>query len=178
METAVVMLRGVNVSGRNRLPMDDLRRLVADLGCRDVETYIQSGNVVCRVARPVDELGPALAAGLESELGLTVPVIVRTGNDPAGVVRSNPLLAEGADPGFLHVTFLSAEPGADRVGGLDGRATGDDTFRLVGREVFLSCPGGYGNTKLTNALCERVLGVQATTRNWRTVERLAAMADR
>jgi hypothetical protein len=80
----------------------------------------------------------------------------------------NPFAKDGREPTTLHVTFLAGSPDRSRVGDLDSRQSEPDEFRVVGREVYLHCPGGYGRTKLTNAFFEKRLGVAATTRNWKT----------
>jgi len=176
------LLRSVNVGGRNRLPMADLRALVESLGFKDVTTHLQSGNVVFsggggagsdRVA------ARSIQDRIAADVGLAVPVLVRTGTQLAQVVRSTPYGGLGVDPKTLHVTFLDSEPGPDGVRALVGRADdfGVDRFEVIGREVHLHCPGGYGETKLSNGYLERRLGVTATTRNWRTVTALADLAD-
>jgi uncharacterized protein (DUF1697 family) len=171
------MLRGVNVSGRNRLAMEDLRALVADAGGTDVETYIQSGNAVFRSRRSPSVLIAALESGLEGALGTRVPVLVRTKDELEGLTKTNPFIARREDVGVLHVTFLGAAPDAEAVAAAQARSVGgSDEFEVVGRQVYLRCPDGYGNTKLTNAFFEKTLGSVATTRNWRTVTKLLSMA--
>ena len=162
------MLRAVNVGGR-KLAMSDLRRLTETAGGRDVETYLQSGNVVFRgSARVVRALEQAIGA----ELGLEVPVLLRSADDLAALVAAKPYDAEGAQ---VSVTFLAAAPANDAVAAIDPAAYGADRFVVNGREVYLHTPNGYGRSKLTNAFWERKLGVAATTRNWNTVLALAQM---
>ncbi|HVB09541.1 MAG TPA: DUF1697 domain-containing protein [Bacillota bacterium] len=160
--TYVALLRGVNVGGRV-LRMEELRSVCASLGLAEARTYIQSGNVVFR--------GEA-ADGTRLAKALAVPVLLRTTEEMAAVVAANPFPGQGADPKRLHVTFLAAEPTREAP----AADSGPDEFILAGREVYLHCPGGYGETKLHNAFFERRLGVTATTRNWATVQKLAEMA--
>jgi uncharacterized protein (DUF1697 family) len=174
--TMVAMLRGVNVSGRNRLSMDDLRGLVEAAGGRDVRTYIQSGNAVFGSRRSTAALAGSLEKALEGVLGNRVPVLVRTGDELERVVHANPFVPAGEDPGVLHVTFLGTVPDPGAVASALTRPAGDDGFQVVGRQVYLRCPGGYGNTKLTNTFFEKALGSEATTRNWRTVTKLVELA--
>jgi uncharacterized protein (DUF1697 family) len=174
--TLVAMLRGINVSGRNRLSMEDLRALVVAAGGRDVRTYIQSGNAVFGSRRSPAALATSLEKALEDALGTRVPVLVRTEDELEGVVRANPFVAAGEDPGVLHVTFLGAVPDPEAVATALTRPAGDDEFRVIGRQAYLRCPGGYGNTKLTNTFFERTLRSEATTRNWRTVTKLVELA--
>jgi uncharacterized protein (DUF1697 family) len=171
------MLRGINVSGRNALAMDDLRTLINEVGGTNVQTYIQSGNTVFRSRRSPSALIGSLESGLEGILGATVPVLVRTKDELDGVIKANPFVSRGEDAGFLHVTFLGAAPDPETVAPAAQRKADGDEFRVVGREVYLFCPNGYGNTKLTNAFFEKKLGSVATTRNWKTVTKLVSMAQ-
>jgi len=175
--TYVAMLRGINVSGRNALAMDDLRALIADVGGTDVRTYIQSGNAVFRSRRSPSAIIRSLEGGLESILGPTVAVLVRTKDELDGVIKTNPFVRRREDVGSLHVTFLGAAPDPESVVAAAQRRIDGDEFQVVGREVYLFCPHGYGKTKLTNTLFEKKLGSTATTRNWKTVTTLVSMAE-
>ncbi len=178
METFVLLLRGINVGGRNRLPMADLCSLVGGLGATDVRTHLQSGNVVCSAGGPASGLAGSLSAALREQRGLTVPVVVRTARAWSAMVAANPFAAEPDAPGSLHVTFLDGVPGADGVAGLEAASStfAPDRFAVVGPDVFLHVPGSYADTGLQNAVLERRLGRTATTRNWRTVRALADLA--
>jgi uncharacterized protein (DUF1697 family) len=176
MTTYVAMLRGINVSGRNTLAMEDLRALVTAAGGRDVRTYIQSGNAVFDSRRSSSAIVTALRRGLEGVLGSGVLVLVRTKEELDAVIDTNPFVHRGEDPKVLHVTFMGEAPGADAVAGALTRSDADE-FRVIGREVYLFCPNGYGKTKLTNTFFEKRLGSEATTRNWTTVTKLAEMAS-
>jgi uncharacterized protein (DUF1697 family) len=171
------MLRGVNVGARNKIKMKDLEALFGDLGHTSVVTYIQSGNVVFKAR---SKSPTALARGIEErlarDLGLEVTVLVRTKDDLAGVVRGNPFLRAGADTARLHVTFLAEKPDAALARAVEGFDAGADELKVVGREVFLHCPDGYGNTKLNNGFLEKKLDTRATTRNWNTVMKLLELA--
>ncbi len=171
------MLRGVNVGGHNRLAMTDLRDLLSTLGFGDVVTYVQSGNAVFTGSGSPAVVARAIADRIAADLGLEVPVIARSGHHLLEVVEGNPLAGLDADPKALHVTFLSEPPDPDRVAELVALAGrfGADRFEVIGQEVYLHCPRGYGVTKVGNTFLERRLGVTATTRNWRTVLTLAAM---
>ena len=177
MTTYVAMLRGINVSGRNKLAMEDLRTLVASVGGTRVRTYIQSGNAVFDSRRSPSSLVGLLQGELKGALGSEVPVLVRTKEELALVIDVNPFVRRGQDAASLHVTFLGDAPGADAVAAAGQRGPDDDEFQVVGREVYLRCPNGYGTTKLTNAFFEKKLGSEATTRNWKTVNTLAAMTQ-
>jgi len=178
MGTFVVMLRSINVGGRNRVAMADLKTLLTSLGFTNVATYLQSGNIVCSGRSGPRAVARTIAGGIEQTLGLSVPVVVRTDRELAGLLRDNPLAHLEDDPTKLHVTFLDRAPDPDRVERLESEAERfrPDRLTVVGADVFLHCPGGYGETRLNNGFLERQLGVTATTRNWRTVEALAGLA--
>ena len=168
----VALLRGVNVAGTNKVKMDELRRLFADLGHTEVGTYLQSGNVVFADDAPGDDR-TGLAAGIEKaiadRMGLTVTVLLRTRAELEKVLAANPYLDRETDPAKLPVTFLAEAPDPERAAALSIPAGETGVFTLIGREVYLHTPDGYGRTKLNNAFLERKLGVAATTRNWKSV---------
>jgi len=171
----VAMLRGINVSGRNRLAMADLRSLVVDAGGQDVQTYIQSGNAVFTSRSSPSAVVTALQSKLRDALGTSVPVLVRTKEELEVVIETNPFVAT-KDPKTLHVTFMGAVPDPAAVESAATKRADADELRVVGREVYLHCPDGYGNTKLTNAFFEKRFGSEATTRNWTTVTKLVELA--
>jgi uncharacterized protein (DUF1697 family) len=184
MTAYVAMLRSINVGGRNRVAMADLEALVVSLGFDRVTTYLQSGNIVFTGPGTPVTTARVLEQGLDAELGLDVPVIVRSHAQFRRILDGSPYAGPGVDPTTLHVTFLATSPkpeprrrlaGVAEAGASDG-TFGDDRFELAGDSVYLHCPGGYGKTKLNNAFFERRLGVTATTRNWRTVTALADLA--
>src|SRR5579863_9303243 len=136
MPTYVAMLRGVNVGGRTKLPMADLRAALVDMGFEDVATYIQSGNVVFRASSSPATLPAAIEEGIEAAFGLAVAVVLRTSTQLAAVVGHNPLTTGGRDPAKLHVTFLASKPSAARVARVDTAAFLPDELRVVGREAY------------------------------------------
>ncbi|MBU6429235.1 MAG: DUF1697 domain-containing protein [Cyanobacteria bacterium REEB65] len=174
---AIALLRGINVGGKNSLPMRDLIQLFEDLGGIDVRTYIQSGNLVFRMeGERLLDLAALVEREIAARFGLTVPVVLRTHDDLLAIVRANPFLAEGGDSRALHVAFLADRPSFDRLATLDPQRSSPDRFAAVGTEIFLHCPGGYGKTKLTNAYFDRQLGTTSTVRNWATVLKLVELA--
>ena len=177
MSTFVAMIRGINVSGNRRVKMEDLRSLFVDLGYDDVSTYIQSGNVIFGSrANSASYIAADIEKGIAEQLELEVAVVIRTSEELADVAAGNPFVAEGADATKLHVTFLSEWPDPARLS--DGENNGADRYRLVGREVYADCPGGYGRTKFDNSYFEKHLGVAATTRSWKTVIKLLELSRR
>jgi uncharacterized protein (DUF1697 family) len=176
--TYIALLRGINLGGHKKVSMADLRTLFAGLGAEEVATYLQSGNVVFKssVASP-HKLVEAIEEQITADLKLDVQVLLRTKPQLAKTLAANPFAKRRAETSKLHVTFLADKPARGRVDDLDAKAGGRDEFRIVGREIYLRCPGGYGRTKLNNAFFEKRLGVAATTRNWKTVTKLAELAS-
>jgi len=172
------LLRGVNVSGRNKIGMAELRARLVEAGHEDVTTYIQSGNIIL-ATRATKEA--TLARAIESEIRrafrLDVTVLVRTAQQLRRISTANPFLRRGVDGSSLHVTFLAWAPARADVQRLSARPSGPDECAVVGREVFLRCAGGYGKTKLNNPYLERTLQVPATTRNWKTVVKLRELIE-
>ncbi len=174
MPTYASMLRAVNVGGRT-MPMAALRDVYESLGFTQVQTYIQSGNVVFRTTQRATALAQVIETGIGRDLGLDVTVVVRGARDLVRIVGANPFLGKKVDPKALHVTFLRDRPSAAKVQAIDRQRFEPDTFEVAGREIYAYYPGGYGRTKLHNMFFERALGTLATTRNWNTVRKLVEM---
>ena len=173
----VALLRGINVGGRNKLPMRELTAMFAEAGCVDVRTYIQSGNVVFRADSSLaDDLSARIASAIAASHGYQIPVVTRTAADLARVIHGNPFVAAAADPTKLHVGFLADSPDPARVAQLDPGRSPPDAFELRENEVYLHLPNGVARSKLTNDYFDRTLGTVSTVRNWRTVCKLHEMA--
>jgi uncharacterized protein (DUF1697 family) len=169
----VAFLRGINVGGKNKLPMADLSAMFVAARCTDVETYIQSGNVVCRATPTIAGTLPALIAGaILKRFGYKIPVVMRSAGELRGVVRGNPFLAAATDADTLHVSFLADVPRPACVAALDARRSAPDEFSVRGQEIYLRLPNGVARSKLTNAYFDAKLGTTSTLRNWRTVLKL------
>lgn len=173
----IALLRGINIGPHKRIKMEALQRALQELGFEDIRTYIQSGNVVFKTASTdTTRLANKIEKKLLSAFGFPVPVIVRTSAELHQVIQKNSFLKEvGIDSSELHVTFLSGSPEKIVLKSLDRIAAGADRFNGGGKEIYLHCPNGYGETKLSNIALEKVLSVQATTRNWKTVTKLYEM---
>ena len=177
-EVCIALLRGINVGGRNKLPMAQLRTIVEGIGGLDVRTYIQSGNVVFTAPQSIARrAATTLSDALEREAGISSPVTLRTAEEMQEIVASNPYLVPGQDQGHLHVGFLADQPSAAAVAGLDPDRSPQDEFTVRGREIYLRCPNGLARTKLTNAYFDSRLETTSTVRNWRTTLKLLAMAQ-
>jgi uncharacterized protein (DUF1697 family) len=175
--THVALLRGINVGGKNILPMKDLAQMFADAGCSNVCTYIQSGNVIFEKASGAQKVAEAIAANIEKRFGFRIPLILRTSDQLRRTIRDNPFLVAGTDQKALHVYFLANPPNARVIAGLDPARSAPDAFQVRGQEIYLHLPNGMGRTKLTNAYFDSKLSTICTARNWATVLKLAAMMD-
>ncbi|MFG2140529.1 DUF1697 domain-containing protein [Streptomyces sp. NPDC048650] len=179
MSRQIALLRGINVGGHNSFPKAKQLELAESLGLKDVCVLLQTGNIVfADPGTPPQETARILRDRIAADLGLTVPVVVRTGAELAAVAAANPFPEALPEPKHLHVTFLSSAPAdTSPLDALDEAAFAPDRFRLTGRELYLWCPGGVGRSKLAAAVARAPLGVTATARNWNTVTKLLALAD-
>jgi uncharacterized protein (DUF1697 family) len=171
----VGLLRGVNLGGR-RLSMADLRAAVEGLGHRDVETYLQSGNVVF-TPHGRGDLGAGITKALKEAVGLDVPVLTRTGAEMRKVVGANPYDRE--DPTKVVVVFLESAGDATPIKGLDLPSFEPEGLTVKGTHIYLDLPGGQARSKLLDAMGkQKVFGTASTSRTWRTVQAIAEMAAR
>src|SRR2546421_5176476 len=176
MATYVVLLRGINLGGRNRIGMAALRELLSSSGYADVQTYVQSGNVILRSRSGEKALAAAVRQGVSEAFGLDIGIFVRTAAQLADVAANNPFIGPGVDPGRqLHVAFLEAVPAPRAVAALDPHRTPPDELRPRGRAVYIWAPNGIGPSKVLHGL-DRILETSMTVRNWRTVTALLDMA--
>ncbi|HNY02314.1 MAG TPA: DUF1697 domain-containing protein [Bacteroidales bacterium] len=170
----ISILRGINVSGKNMIKMETLRKMYEALGFTGVSTYLQSGNVVFG-SQEADTVAMAarISGRIREEFGYEVPVLVLTPGEIGQVIAGNPFPADPSkDPAFLHITFLSAEPASIPREAIDAKRAPGEEIAFHGKAVYLYCPNGYGNTKLHNTFLEKALKVTATTRNWKTTREL------
>lgn len=173
MSAYVALMRGINVGGKNRIGMKDLANVFADAGCKDVQTFIQSGNVIVDApARILRSLETRIPQEIESRFGFRSPVVLRSREALQEVIRRNPFVTAKVPAESLHVMFLSGEPEASGIAKLDPDRSPPDSFVVSGLEIYLCMPNGMGRTKLTNAYFDAKLGVVSTVRNWQTVQKL------
>lgn len=179
MAVYIALLRGVNVGGKAKVAMSDLRQLVSSLGFEDVRTLLQSGNVVFSAStRPQEALETLLEKETKRCLGLDTRYFLRAAAQWKAVVSGNPFPGEAKrDPGHLLATFLKAKPRAGAVRALEAAIVGSEYLRVAGREAYIVYPDGVGRSRLTNAVIEKKLETSATARNWNTVLKLAALAS-
>jgi uncharacterized protein (DUF1697 family) len=175
MQSAVhlALMRGINVGGKNMLPMRDLAGMFEDAGCANVRTFIQSGNVIFTATASVSKgLAGVAASKIEERFGYNVPVVLRTAQQLRDVVSNNPF--PGAEE-ILHVMFLADRPSPAKIAALDPNRSAPDSFIVRGQEVYLQLPNRVAASKLTNAWFDSQLGTVSTLRNWRTVTKLLEM---
>jgi uncharacterized protein (DUF1697 family) len=171
MPRLVGLLRAVNVGGKNKLPMGELRALFESLGHSEVSTFIQSGNVIFTAD---DSVTPKqLEAAIERRFGFQITVVLRTASELEGVVKANPF--GSADPSHLHVGFMAEKPSAAVVAMLDTERFRPDEFAIHGAELYLHLPNGMARTKLP-AYIDRQLKIPTTVRNWNTVNKLIELS--
>jgi len=178
MALTIALLRAVNVGGRRKLAMADLRAMMAELGFAGVQTLIQSGNLVFDAGRHRSdgELERTLEAATQERFGLQADYLVRTADEWRAIVAANPFPDMARDdPAHLALMPLKAAPAADRIAALQAAIVGREQVRSRGRELYITYPDGAGTSKLTGALIERRLAVRGTARNWNTATKLAAM---
>lgn len=159
------------------IKMDALRAMYEGLGFSHIQTYIQSGNVIfCCTETSTVSLENTICQQIAQTFGFEVPVCVKTLVELTEVLQNNPFIqAQTTDESKLHVTFLSGQPEQARLDKLYEKQYDTDQFVVTNQIIYLLCPNGYGNTKLTNGFFENKLKLSATTRNWKTVNVLLNM---
>lgn len=173
----VALLRGINVGGKAKVPMQTLRELLAALGGTDVRTHLQSGNAVfAHEERDPRLLEDALRQALADELGLDITCMVRTAADLARVVAANPFDMTGVNGSRFLVVFLAGPVPQDRLAALDLPAFAPDELRAGEREIYAHFPDSIRDSKLAARLTDRGLGTAATSRNWNTVTKLLELS--
>jgi uncharacterized protein (DUF1697 family) len=172
----IVLLRGVNVGGRGRVPMAELRDALADAGMQDARTYLQSGNVVLDSGASPSKLAADCERAIAERFDLDVAVLVRTREQLAKVVARDPFGSLADNPKLYQVSFCSDRPAKAAVSKLAERARGDERLAAHGREIYAWFPDGVGRSRLASQLTRQGLGVTVTARNWTTVLKLLELA--
>ena len=170
----ISLLRGVNVAGQKKVPMQQLKGLYEKLGLVNVKTYIQSGNVIFESnEKDAAKLRVKIERGIKKEFGFDVFVLIRTKDDFEKIIKNNPF----KDVEMLYVTLLSDVPKEVPTSEIDKYKNEADKYVVLRDLVYFSCPTGYGKTKLSNNFFEKKLNVNATTRNWNTINKLLEMCE-
>jgi uncharacterized protein (DUF1697 family) len=177
MKTYIALFRGINVGGRNVLPMSELVSMLENIGLQNVETYIQSGNVVFQSEETnASLLADTICAAIKKSHGFEPQVLLLKPEEIEKAVQSNPFPEAESQPKTLHLHFLSSEPRSPDLDALESIRDDRERFVLKDGVLYLHAPHGIGRSKLA-ANAEKLLGVSITGRNWRTVCKLIEMAQ-
>lgn len=173
------LLRGINVSGKNGIKMDALRKCYESMGFAEVNTYVQSGNVLFSTIKTDPALlAASLSLQIKKVFGFDVPVLVVSGEKLSQIIKNNPFTHNSDKaPSFLHVTLLASTPAVKDIKSIDEKKGAGEECAITDSAVYLYCPNGYGRTKLNNNFLESKLKTHATTRNWKTLCELQKMLD-
>lgn len=178
MEISIALLRGINVGGRNRLPMDELVTVLQGMGLSEIATHLQSGNAVFRSgAADPESLARDIAAAIEASHGFAPQVLLLGAEQLEAALGANPFPEAEDDPSSLHLFFLAASPTDPDLDRLESLRTTSERFELEDRVLYLHAPDGIGRSRLAAGV-ERALGVPVTARNWRTATRVMELATR
>jgi uncharacterized protein (DUF1697 family) len=176
--THIALLRGINVGGKNRVPMAELRDLAVRLGWTDVQSYIQSGNLVFRAGGDPPALEAALESAISSAFGLSVPVIVRAASAWPAYIAGCPFPdACQSEPNLVMLALSKAEPKPEAAEALLERAANGERVERVGDAIWIHYASGAANSRILPGLLDRMVGSPVTTRNWRTTLKLGELAD-
>ena len=178
MTTYISMLRGINVGGHKKIKMGTLKQLYVELGFVNIQTYIQSGNVIFKT---MDSDTIAVEKRITKQIlkvtGLEVPVLVLKLDEMNRIIGNSPFIFDSSkNPTSFYVTFLSEIPDTISLEKIKSTGFGAGHFELLDKAIYVYCPTEYGNTKLTNIFFENKLKVTATSRNWKTVNELVRLA--
>jgi uncharacterized protein (DUF1697 family) len=181
MLTFISFLRGVNMAGHNSIKMNDLSNLYMDLGFTDVETYIQSGNVIfCSDKNEqVQVISKRIEDSILERFNLNIPVMIRTVPEIKELSSSNIFLSEeNFNPAKMAVIFLHEECKNSQIKKVADVNYPPDRFLVSGSEIFIYCPGGFGKTRLYTNFFEKKMGVIGTGRNWKTITTILNIAEK
>jgi uncharacterized protein (DUF1697 family) len=179
MAVVICLLRGVNL-GKRRMKMQALRALYESLGLRDVQTLVQSGNVVFRSEQKnLAALTKKIETAIEREFGFYSDVVLRSAAELRDATRRNPFAKRaGMEPGKFLVWFLLSDPGEEIRKQVGAVKTEPEELRIDGREVYIYFPNGMARPKMKWVAIEKILAVRGTGRNWNTVTKLLEMAEK
>ena len=172
----ISILRGINVGGHRKILMADLKALYTKLGYKNIVSYIQSGNVIFEAKeKNQTKIEEKIYNAIKKNYGFEVPVVVRSAEEIAQIISNNPFTKKSEEES-LHLTFLKEIPKEENLEKIKTFDYAPDKFKIVGKDVFIHCIGKYNKTKLANNFFEKILKVGATTRNWKTVNKLLELS--
>lgn len=174
----VALLRGVNVSGKNIIKMESLRKAMSRLPVSNVSTYIQSGNILFEAeAALAPSVSTMISDLIASEFSLDITVIIKTPDELSDAIENNPFSEiTQQDSVQPYIGFLSDIPDKEKIGALQAKDFQKDVFEIRGQLIYVWYADSAGNTKLSNAVIERTLGLKATFRNQKTVRKLIGLS--
>ncbi len=178
MKKHIAILRGINVGGRRKIIMSELRDMFSSLGHSNVRSFIQSGNIIfdCKTGKSNSGLEQESTLAIKETFGHDVPVIIRSTQEIKEIIQTNPYI-EQAKIEDLHLTFLKDIPENEHRLKTKEINHSPDQFLIADKHVFVACFGGYRNTKLNNSFFEKKLKVSTTTRNWKTILKLYELSQ-
>ncbi|MDO5665819.1 MAG: DUF1697 domain-containing protein [Bacteroidia bacterium] len=177
MNTFIVLLRGVTPSGKNRVPMAQLRQALSDNGFLNVQTWIQSGNVILDSDLSVKEVATKVSKLIKENIGADLKIIVKTPAEIKTVLDENPF-GEGYDISRVFFTLFNDIPDENLVKNLQEQDFGNDKFVITSNAIYLFIPGSAAETKLNNNFLERKLKIDATTRNFNTLSKMIELSSK
>jgi uncharacterized protein (DUF1697 family) len=181
MQTYISFLRGINMTGHNSIKMAQLAVLYNDLGFNDAETFIQSGNVIFSsyAELSVREISLSIEKAILEKYNYNVPVMIRTITEMRKLIPVNPFLDEkNFDLSKMAVIFLYENPSEAQIQKVINIDYPPDKFKIIGSEIFIYCPNGFGRTKLYTNFFENKMKVKGTGRNWKTITTLISLAEK
>lgn len=178
MNKYVILLRGINVGGHNKLPMDELSALLTKNNYKNIQTYIQSGNIILESSSSSNLISENIKALIHKNYGYTIPVICLTVQELIDAFQNNPFLTAEVNLKTLHLTVLKDSPKKETIEQLSIPIYKNDRYKVYKQFIYLYTPDGYAKTKFTNEKFEKGLQTTATSRNWNTVTKLIQLSTK
>ena len=175
MKQFLIFLRGVMPVGKNKVPMAQLRDVLTKAGLSDVQTYIQSGNVLARSERNNTQIEELIHNEIQKHLGGDIAVVAKTAEQVKQIFKNNPFT--NVETTKVYFTLLQTKPDADKVNELSQQTFPPDEFVISDQVIYLHCPERYGLTRLSNNYFEKKLGISATSRNYNTMKKMIALSE-
>ena len=178
MSRFVALLRGINVSGQKKIQMSELKTLCEKLGFQNVETYIQSGNVIfSSKEKSISKLANKISLAIKNKFNFDVQVIILTPQEIQQALQNNPFIKKKKEIDRMYVSFLSAVPSIENVNKFNEISFQPEEYSIKEKIIYLFFPNGAGKAKLNNNFIENKLKVISTTRNWKTVTTVSKLVS-
>lgn len=178
MTTYILLFRGINVGGKRTIKMAELKACLAEIGLENVQTYIQSGNVVFQSDRDNhDALSADISACVGQQFGFQPSLMLLTQETLNQAIAQCPFEQSAENGKLLHFYFLANQPQSNALTKLNDVKADSESISLSERTLYLLAPDGIGRSTLVKQM-EKRLDVSATGRNWNTVNQLQAITAR